>query len=97
MIVVDNFATRTLSNRQVVALQTWVNRGGVLIEVGGANWEKTLAPLPKTLVPVTVQGTTLLAPQTHLLPVSGPVSTAYPPPVATLAPLCRPVTLHSTD
>src|SRR5712691_10201373 len=34
LIVLDNFTTSNLSNDQLAALQTWVNQGGALIEVG---------------------------------------------------------------
>ena len=68
VIILDNFATSTLNVGQVRALQAWVYQGGALIEVGGANWQRTLASLPGALQAVHANGTTLLAPGTHLLP-----------------------------
>src|ERR1700686_1246981 len=35
VLILDNFSTRALSAAQITALQTWVNRGGALIEIGG--------------------------------------------------------------
>ncbi|MBE3560696.1 MAG: hypothetical protein IMW89_15975 [Ktedonobacteraceae bacterium] len=70
VIILADFSTAHLQDGQLTALQTWVNQGGVLIEVGGEEWFRTLNPLPPDLLPVTLQGTTELAPGTHLLPGS---------------------------
>jgi hypothetical protein len=56
LIVLDNFSTSRLSHQQVTALGTWVNQGGALIEIGGAQWQRTLASLPTSLLPVSVYG-----------------------------------------
>jgi uncharacterized membrane protein len=82
MIILDDFATNTLKPEQLVALQTWVNQGGVLIEVGGQDWRRTLSSLPPELLPVTVQGTDTLPVGTHLsLPgIATPLAT--PPATA---------------
>ncbi len=71
VIVLDDFPTNTLSSNQMNALRTWVNRGGTLIEVGGASWQRTLRPLPADMLPVTLQGAQALPPQTHLLSFDG--------------------------
>jgi hypothetical protein len=68
VVILDNFATDTLSGEQLRALQAWVNQGGALIEVGGATWQRTLASLPAPLLAARANGTTQLAPGTHLLP-----------------------------
>src|SRR3989440_3164409 len=72
LIVLDNFTTSNLSNDQLAALQTWVNQGGALIEVGGPEWRRTLSTLPTSLLPVTINGTSTLPAGTHLLPIGGP-------------------------
>jgi len=72
VIVLDNFTTSNLSPAQLTTLQTWVNRGGILILVGGPEWHRTLAPLPVGLSPVVVNGTTTLPPGAQLLPFGGP-------------------------
>ncbi len=69
VIILDDFQSSTLSSEQLLALQTWVNQGGILIEVGGANWQKTLGSLPPALLPVTVNGGATLSAGTQLLPV----------------------------
>ncbi len=69
VIILDDFPSSTLSPNQLSALQTWVNQGGVLIEVGGPAWQRTLSTLPPELLPVIVNGTTTLPAGTHLLPV----------------------------
>ena len=74
LIVLDNFTTSNLSNDQLAALQTWVNQGGALIEVGGPEWLRTLSVLPATLLPVTINGTSTLPAGTHLLPIGGPTN-----------------------
>ena len=72
IIVLDDFTTDRLSLDQLRALQVWVNRGGRLIVVGGAPWQRTLSALPPGLLPVVVNGTSTLQAGTHLLPISGP-------------------------
>ena len=74
VIVLDDFSSSTLSSAQLAALQTWVNRGGILIEVGGPAWLRTLGTLPPEMVPVAVSGITTLPAATHLLPVSSPIA-----------------------
>ncbi len=72
-IVIDNFATQTLTPEQITALQSWVNQGGVLIVTGGPEWQRTLGHLPASLLPMTITGTNTLPAGTHLLPIDGPV------------------------
>lgn len=72
VLVLDNFTTGNLSPAQLSALDTWVNQGGSLIEVGGPEWHRTLSPLPADLLPVTLTGTGTVPARTHLLPVGGP-------------------------
>ena len=72
MLVLDDFNTRSLDPAQLAALQTWVNRGGSLIEAGGAGWQRTLGALPPQLLPVNVSGTTALPAGTNLLPIGSP-------------------------
>jgi hypothetical protein len=73
VIVLADFTSSTLSRAQLSALQSWVNRGGILIEVGGQDWQRTLGNLPAEIVPVVVNGTGELPAGTHLLPKIGPV------------------------
>jgi len=72
IIILDNFSTRTLNAAQLTALQTWVNRGGALIEIGGQQGQQTLSALPPQLLPVLINGTTTLPASTNLLPVGSP-------------------------
>ena len=72
IIVLDDFTTSTLNAAQLTALQTWVNQGGALIEIGGAQWQRTLATLPPQLLPVVLDGTGTLPAGTNLLPFGGP-------------------------
>jgi hypothetical protein len=72
VIVLDDFTTSTLSHDQLIALQTWINRGGVLIAIGGSDWQRTLGTLPPQLLPVVLHGTGVLPAGTHLLPIGSP-------------------------
>jgi len=83
LIVLDNFTTSRLSHQQVRALQTWVNQGGALIEIGGSQWRRTLGPLPADLLPVKMFGTRTLSAGTQLLPIGGPTAQASGPHTAT--------------
>jgi hypothetical protein len=72
ILILDNFSTRALSAAQITALQTWVNRGGALIEIGGQQGQQTLGALPPQLLPVILNGTTSLPASTDVLPVGSP-------------------------
>jgi len=72
VIVLDDFNTNTLSRAQLTALQTWINRGGAFIAIGGSDWQRTLGTLPPQLLPVVLQGTGVLPAGTHLLPTGSP-------------------------
>jgi hypothetical protein len=78
LIILDNFTTSNLSADQLTALQSWVNQGGALIEAGGPEWQRTLAALPASLLPVTINGTSTLPAGSPLLPV---VSSSQSSPV----------------
>jgi uncharacterized membrane protein len=73
ILVLDSFTTSALHPNQLLALQTWVNRGGVLIEIGGPAWKRTLSPLPDTLLPVTIHGTQVLPPAISIVPSNDPI------------------------
>jgi hypothetical protein len=68
IIILDNFTTRTLSPAQLMTLQIWINQGGILIEAGGSDWQRTLGSLPATLLPVQITTTQTLPADTNLLP-----------------------------
>ena len=71
VLVLDNFATSTLHPAQLAALRTWLNRGGVLLEMGGSDWQRTLKPLPTDLLPVAfdkVSGIQTVSTYVPLLP-----------------------------
>jgi hypothetical protein len=72
VIVLDDFTTNTLSHNQLTALQTWINRGGAFIVIGGSDWQRTLGTLPPQLLPVVLHGTGVLPAGTHLLPTGSP-------------------------
>lgn len=57
VIVINNFASDTLSEPQRKAITDWVNGGGTLILAGGAGYAKTAAPFAD-ITPVVADGTT---------------------------------------
>mgnify|MGYP001332727228 CR=1 FL=1 len=77
LIIVENFPSATLRPRQISALRSWVNQGGILIENGGPSWQQTLGPFPPELVPVIITGTSSLSPGTTILPIQGSSSQEY--------------------
>lgn len=72
LIIIDNFDTASLNKEQIAALERWTAQGGTLIVVGGPEWRGTLAPLPASLVPVDITGTSTLPAGTHIFPIGGP-------------------------
>jgi hypothetical protein len=72
VIVLDDFSSSTLSHDQLTALQTWINRGGAFIAIGGSDWQRTLGTLPPQLLPIVLHGTGVLPAGTHLLPTGSP-------------------------
>jgi hypothetical protein len=72
VMILADFATRALNPQQLMVLQSWVNQGGTLIEAGGADWQRTLAPLPASLRPVNIHGATMLPQGTRLVPITTP-------------------------
>src|SRR5260370_34501300 len=77
LIIVENFPSATLRPRQISALRSWVNQGGILIENGGPSWQQTLGPFPPELVPVIITVTSSLSPGTTILPIQGSSSQEY--------------------
>ncbi len=76
LIIIADFSSASLSATQFNALRTWVNQGGVLIEVGGPQWQRTVDALPADLVPVAINGTHTIPQGTRLLPISLPTKPA---------------------
>lgn len=56
-MVVSNVSLAGLPDLQKEALYSWTAAGGLLIVAGGPGWQKTVAGLPKELMPVEVTGT----------------------------------------
>lgn len=96
VLILANFDIHTLSAQQIMALQTWVNQGGTLIEVGGADWQRTLAPLPSTLRPVTIDGTTTIPQGTRLVPVSTPYTLPPQSPLDKRPPVTLPTSVTAS-
>lgn len=83
ILVLDDFDSARLSAAQLLALQSWVNRGGILIESGGSQWQQTLKPLPSSLLPVTINGTTTLTAGTQLVASNDPLAQTFDPQALT--------------
>jgi hypothetical protein len=72
IIVLEDFNVSLLNAAQINALETWVNRGGALIEIGGFQGQRTLGSLPPQLSPLVVHGTDSLPAGANLLPAGSP-------------------------
>lgn len=60
LLVIDDYATDTLTQGQRAAIADYVDNGGFLMVGTGAAWHKTLAGLPAAILPMQVTGTTTL-------------------------------------
>ncbi|HEY9288097.1 MAG TPA: hypothetical protein VIT43_08760 [Candidatus Dormibacteraeota bacterium] len=60
ILVIDDFASDSLTAAQRSALTDFVSAGGNLLLGTGAAWHKTLAGLPASLLPMAVNGTTVM-------------------------------------
>jgi hypothetical protein len=71
LIAIDDFATDTLTAAQRAAIADYVQNGGSLVLGTGASWRKTLAGVPSTLLPMTIDSTTTLNSAAALGELSG--------------------------
>jgi hypothetical protein len=60
ILVIDDYATDSLTAGQRAAIADYVATGGDLLVGTGAAWRKTLAGLPAAILPLQVTGTTLV-------------------------------------
>jgi hypothetical protein len=60
LLVIDDYATDTLTQGQRTAIADFVQGGGSLLLGTGSSWHKTLAGLPSSLLPMQVTGTATL-------------------------------------
>jgi hypothetical protein len=93
IIIIDDFASKLLQPDQLLALETWINQGGILIESGGAQWQRTLGSLSAALVPVSVMGTTMLPAGTQLLDANDPIVQASDQQIIT-TPISLPIAIN---
>jgi stage V sporulation protein SpoVS len=66
LLVIDDFATDTLTAAQRTAITDYVQNGGELLLGTGASWRKTLAGVSSAILPVQIDGTTILSTATAL-------------------------------
>ena len=60
ILVIDDFATDSLTSAQRAAIGDFVATGGDLLVGTGAAWRKTLAALPPAILPMQVTGTSVI-------------------------------------
>lgn len=70
VLVINNFASDTLSNQQQESIKSWVESGGTLVLSGGAGYSKTAAPFTD-IAPVQVNGTMAVAQLSELQKLGG--------------------------
>ena len=61
LLVIDDFATDTLTAAQRGAITDYVQNGGALLVGTGASWRKTLAGVSSAILPMRIAGTTTLS------------------------------------
>ena len=61
LLVIDDFATDTLTAAQRSAITDYVQNGGELLLGTGASWRKTLAGVSSAILPMQINGTTTLS------------------------------------
>ncbi len=61
LLVIDDFATDTLTTAQRNAITDFVQNGGELLLGTGASWRKTLAGVSSAILPMQIDGTTILS------------------------------------
>ncbi len=61
LLVIDDFATDTLTAAQRGAITDYVQNGGALLLGTGASWRKTLAGVSPAILPMRIAGTTTLS------------------------------------
>ncbi|HEY8885263.1 MAG TPA: hypothetical protein VIO35_08130, partial [Chloroflexota bacterium] len=66
LLVIDDFATDTLTAAQRSAITDYVQNGGDLLLGTGASWRKTLAGVSSDILPMQIGGTTTLSPASAL-------------------------------
>ena len=62
LLVIDDFATDTLTAAQRIAITDYVKNGGELLLGTGASWRKTLAGVSSDILPMQIAGTAILSP-----------------------------------
>src|SRR5256712_4921067 len=68
LLVIDDFATDTLTGAQRSALTDYVMQGGALLLGTGGSWHKTVAGLPAAVLPMQLMGSMVLASASALGP-----------------------------
>jgi hypothetical protein len=86
-IVLTNTDSARLTNDQFAALERYVRAGGSLLLVGGPDWQETLQPLARALVPGTLAGSQTL-PNLSGLQAMG--ATGIPPKPTVVSRLVHP-------
>lgn len=61
LLVIDDFATDTLTAAQRSAITDYVQNGGALLLGTGASWRKTLAGVSSAILPMQIDNTTTLS------------------------------------
>lgn|GEM_PF-1211010 len=56
IMVLDNFSSRSLTDKQFNSIEKWTRNGGLLVLVGGPGWQKTFSAIPSALLPVRING-----------------------------------------
>lgn len=55
-LIISNFDTSSLSEKQIKALETWIESGRIIFIGTGPNWKKVYSGLPDSLKPFSING-----------------------------------------
>ncbi len=66
ILILSNYDTGTLTQKQTGALNSWLESGGTLVVGTGANWQKVYQPLPEEIKKFSVSGSNSVNPPEEL-------------------------------
>src|SRR5260370_20622935 len=75
LLVIDDFATDTLTAAQRGPITDYVQNGGALLLGTGASWRKTLAGVSPSILPMPIARTTTLS---SIPPLASPSPAEHP-------------------
>lgn len=73
ILIISNYDTGTLSEKQISTLKSWTESGGTLVVGTGASWKKVYPSLPEDMKRFSISGTSSVRPPEELETYAGAV------------------------